>query len=182
MHSEYHACVYTVVCHHLKRKLICTVCGWHFCQPSPALLPFIFIGNPDEQCRGLIGLSEQMLKMSGLGGLNLGPIHWRTKSNGKSVPPVETPLPLQQVCYCTLKTAPCQSFGQLVQTVTGPAVTSTFDCDLRILPITIIDKEYQQICICTWAACWHTSVHPDSCYSCVQSLLQTICSSPSAQL
>ena len=48
-------------------------------------------------CRGLMGLSEQMLRMSGIGGLQLGPIPWQGKANGKSVPPVETPLPLQQV-------------------------------------------------------------------------------------
>jgi len=48
-------------------------------------------------CRGLMGLSEQMLRMSGIGGLQLGPIRWQGKANGKSVPPVETPLPLQQV-------------------------------------------------------------------------------------
>ncbi len=44
-----------------------------------------------------MGLSEQMLRMSGIGGLQLGPIRWQGKANGKSVPPVETPLPLQQV-------------------------------------------------------------------------------------
>ncbi len=48
-------------------------------------------------CRGLMGLSEQMLRMSGIGGLQLGPIRWQGKANGKSVPPVDTPLPLQQV-------------------------------------------------------------------------------------
>jgi len=48
-------------------------------------------------CRGLMGLSEQMLRMSGIGGLQLGPIWWQGKANGKSVPPVDTPLPLQQV-------------------------------------------------------------------------------------
>ncbi len=49
------------------------------------------------ECRGLMGLSEQMLRMSGIGGLQLGPIRWQGKANGKSVPPVDTPLPLQQV-------------------------------------------------------------------------------------
>ena len=44
-----------------------------------------------------MGLSEQMLRMSGIGGLQLGPIRWQGKANGKSVPPVDTPLPLQQV-------------------------------------------------------------------------------------
>ncbi|KAL3134661.1 hypothetical protein ABBQ32_007669 [Trebouxia sp. C0010 RCD-2024] len=53
-------------------------------------------GKQSDGNRGLIGLSEQMLKMSGLGGLHLGPIRWQAKSNGKSVAPVETPLPLQQ--------------------------------------------------------------------------------------
>ena len=49
------------------------------------------------QCRGLLGLSEQMLRMSGMGGLQLGPIRWQGKANGKPVPLVESTLPLQQV-------------------------------------------------------------------------------------
>lgn len=69
--------------------------------PSPkwAYAPPLPCNQRCTACRGLIGLSEQMLKMSGLGGLNLGPIRWHAKSNGKPVPPVETPLPLQQVWH-----------------------------------------------------------------------------------
>ncbi len=47
-----------------------------------------------------MGLSEQMLRMSGIGGLHLEPIWWQGNSNGKSVPPVDNPLPLQQVSPC----------------------------------------------------------------------------------
>lgn len=35
--------------------------------------------------------------MSGMGGLQLGPIRWQGKANGKPVPLVESTLPLQQV-------------------------------------------------------------------------------------
>lgn len=38
-----------------------------------------------------------MLRMSGMGGLQLGPIRWQGKANGKPVPLVESTLPLQQV-------------------------------------------------------------------------------------
>ena len=44
-----------------------------------------------------MGLSEHMLRMSGIGGLHLGPIRWQGKANGKPVPPVEARQPLQQV-------------------------------------------------------------------------------------
>ena len=49
-----------------------------------------------------MGLSEQMLRMSGIGGLHLGPLRWQGKTNGKSVPPVEATLPLQQVSILLL--------------------------------------------------------------------------------
>lgn len=65
-----------------------------------------------------MGLSEQMLKMSGLGGLHLGPIRWQAKSNGKSVAPVETPLPLQQVCP-RCKTPPHPAYHSGSQNISG---------------------------------------------------------------
>ena len=54
-----------------------------------SVLPFI--------CRGISHLSEHVLRMSGIGGLQLGPIRRHGRANGKSVPAVKNTLPLQQV-------------------------------------------------------------------------------------
>ena len=90
-----------------------------------------------------MGLSEQMLRMSGIGGLQLGPIRWQGKANGKSVPPVDTPLPLQQVSILSHNNTNCNSSNH--KNSSNNNIWSGLLCSCRINFSTQIHDQHHEL-------------------------------------